>query len=158
MTVEFITKVDTTGLPNESTLNVAASQGITDSAEVQAFSPTSVDFIMREVAYEDEKVVVRWETADESDVVGFHLYRAVVGNDEGTPIKLTPEMLIAEKSGNLSGASYTYEDESAETSVDYRYFVGILDTNGFETEEFLGEVTTRRTVDDWFIFLPITVK
>jgi len=160
--VEFITKVDTTNLPNESAINIATSQGITDSAEVQAFSPTSVDFVMSDISYENEQVVLRWQTADESDVVGFHIYREVVGGNghegESEPIKLTSEMLFAEKSGSPSGASYTYEDESAEASVDYRYFVGIFNTIGFEMQELLGDVTTRRTVDEWFIFLPITMK
>jgi len=158
VTVEFITKIDTTGLPNESTLNIASSQGITDTAEAQAFSPTSVEFTLREALYESGKVVVRWETADESDVVGFHIYREVIGDDDSEPIKLTPEMLFAEKSGSPSGASYSYEDESADVSVDYRYFVESIDSNGLEIRQPLGEVTTRRTVDVWFIFLPLTVK
>jgi len=160
--VNFMAWLDTTALPDSATINRATIWDEVDEEPVQIFAPTSVDFIMREVTYENEKVIIQWETADETEVVGFHLYREMVDDDgpegKGELIKLTPEMLIAEKSGSSSGASYTYEDTSTQASVDYRYFVGILDIKGFETQEPLGDVSTRRTVDEWFIFLPLTMK
>jgi len=100
--VNFMAWLDTTALPDSATINRATIWDEVDEEPVQIFAPTSVDFII----------------ADETEVVGFHLYREMVDDDgpegKGELIKLTPEMLIAEKSGSSSGASYTYEDTSTQ--------------------------------------------
>jgi len=156
--VEFIAALDTTGLPDESTVNIASSQGITDTAEVQAFTATSVELAQREIAYENSNVILRWETADETDLVGFHIYRQLVGNENDDLMQLTADLLVAKKSGSSSGAAYVYEDETVLTPTDYRYFVGIVDTNGLEIRSLLGSVTTQRTVGEWLIYLPFLAK
>jgi len=156
--VEFSANLDTTGLPNDSAINMADSQGISDMAEVPIFTPTSVQLAAREATYKNGNVILQWETADETDLVGFYIYRQLAGNDGEKRVQLTEELLVAKKSGSSSGEVYTYEDETAQANVNYRYFVSILNSNGQENQELLGDVLMQRTFNEWFIFLPIALK
>jgi len=154
--VEFVGQLDTTKLPNESTTNMATSLDMSDSADIQILAPTSVQLATYEVFRENGAVMLRWETASETDMVGFHIYRQQFGNEEVE--QLTQSLLIAERSGSSLGAAYSYRDQTAEANIEYSYSVGILNTSGVETRSLLGEVSTPRTTNEWFIFLPITVK
>jgi len=156
--VEFIALQDTTGLPNDSTVNNATVLDQSDNAEIMIFNPTNVVLSRREVAYKNGNVVVEWETADETEVVSFDIYRAVSGDDDSEPIKLNQAPLFAENSGSAKGAVYLYEDETAQTDINYTYSIAILDVRGLEGIQELGEVLTVRTVDTWFVFLPIAEK
>jgi len=111
---------------------------------------------MREVIYEEDNVVLEWETADETDIVGFHIYRK--DPSSGALEQLTRALWIAQKSGSSSGAAYRYVDETAQAGVEYNYILGTVSGDGLERRTTFGDTETVRTVDAWFVYLPITMK
>jgi|GEM_PF-7050079 len=84
---------------------------------------------MREVIYEEDNVVLEWETADETDIVGFYIYRK------------------DPSSGALEQLTRAYN-----------YILGTVSGDGLERRTTFGDTETVRTVDAWFVYLPITMK
>jgi len=116
-----------------------------------------VQLAFSEVTFTENKVMIRWETADEADLIGFYIYREPNGSEDQERERLTKDLLIAEKSGKSSGFAYTYEDVGVEAGTEYRYFIGFVDPSGLEVQSPLGSVITQRTVNEWFIYLPFIV-
>lgn len=73
-------------------------------------------------------VEVRWETATELETAGFNLYRGVSREDISTLVNR--EGVVASKGGALSGAAYTYTDNSVEAGRTYYYLIEEIEYDG----------------------------
>lgn len=58
-----------------------------------------------------------WETEGESDIQGFHLYRTKSGTGSRVPVNSS----LIKASGRGGGASYHFEDVTAERKTTYKY-------------------------------------
>jgi len=162
--VEFVGTQDTTALPGGVTINTAsvrnafydpdgpggiAPQPLPDksaTAPAKIVAPTAVALAEASASYADAQAILRWRTANESDLVGFHIYRSV---DGGAAVRLTDGLIVAQKPGQSDGASYDYTDATVETGKRYSYVVEFIGASGPLGQEAIGEVTA------WaHIFLP----
>lgn len=156
--VEFVGTQDTTALPGGVTINTATvrnafydpdgpggipPQSIPDksaTAPAKIVAPTAVALAEASASYADAQAILRWRTANESDLVGFHIYRSV---DSGAAVRLTEDRLIAaQKPGQSDGASYDYTDTSVETGKRYIYALEFVGTGGPLGQAAIGEVLT----------------
>lgn len=94
--------------------------------------PTAVKLAWFDVTKKGKAAItLGWETVNESDVLGFNLYRAGSSNMEKK--KLIAENIFAQKPGELTGAVYTYKDKKLKPDKVYYYWLETIDING-ETE------------------------
>ena len=73
-------------------------------------------------------VLLKWETGNESNVVGFNLYRATKKN--GTYKQLNKELLPAKHPGELGGARYKRTNNKTQAGETYFYKIEIVLANG----------------------------
>jgi hypothetical protein len=73
-------------------------------------------------------VLLKWETGNESNVVGFNLYRATKKN--GTYEQLNKELLPAKHPGELGGARYKRTNNKTQAGETYFYKLEIVLANG----------------------------
>jgi hypothetical protein len=73
-------------------------------------------------------VLLHWETASEIDTLGFNLYRAY--SRDGSWSKLNAWLIPAEAGGSAAGASYRFEDVSAQAGVTYHYWLEVVGIHG----------------------------
>jgi len=73
------------------------------------------------------KVIVEWSTASELDTVGFNLLR---GETTEGPFEQVNKNLIPSSSDMLTGASYSYEDGSAQAGITYFYLLEEVESSG----------------------------
>ncbi|OQY79932.1 MAG: hypothetical protein B6D41_21830 [Chloroflexi bacterium UTCFX4] len=73
-------------------------------------------------------VLLKWETGNESNVVGFNLYRATKKN--GTYKQLNKELLPAKHPGELGGARYKRTNNKTQAGETYFYKLEIVLANG----------------------------
>ncbi len=76
------------------------------------------------------RVAVDWETAIETDTLGFNLYRADAG---GEWTRLNAAMIPSAAPGSPFGASYRYSDATAARGASYLYRVAGVGLDGGET-------------------------
>ncbi len=173
MTVNFEALRDTTGLPSGNAQNVATASGATvdpdgagplgsleslpptaDAATVIIQGPTGVTLInasVRPLTLGDStQVEVAWETVNELNVVGFHVYRM---GPEGAAVQLTDLPILARKAGQAEGATYSFVDDHAVVGMGYTYELALLTDDGGQTRYPLGTVVWQR-----YIFLPLVVR
>lgn len=82
---------------------------------------------------ENESVVLEWETAFETDNLGFNIYRSANGSFEDAE-KLNPTLIESlVPTGSTYGADYQFVDATANPFVTYYYWLEDVDVNG-ETE------------------------
>lgn len=171
--VNFVGRADTTGLPAQApctvfghTCNVATVSaakydpdgpgGVGEQGplppksawdDVQIIVPTAIALSDRVVSYTGGAVELSWRTANESDLIGFHIYRSENG---GEAVRLTDALLSAQKPGQSDGAIYAYTDaRSVETGKRYRYVLEFIGASAPLGQEAIGEVQTGAR-----IFLP----
>lgn len=155
--VEFVGTTDTTGMPGGVTYNTATvrnafydpdgpggvpPQPIPDksaTAPAKIIAPTAVALAEASASYADAQASLRWRTLNESDLVGFHIYRSV---DGGEAVRLTDGLIAAQKPGQSDGASYDYTDASVETGKRYLYTVEFVGADAPLGQEVIGEVLT----------------
>jgi hypothetical protein len=77
---------------------------------------------------EENRVVLRWETAQEVDNVGFNLYRAEVPQFNERE-KLNEGLIPSKAFGEMFGASYSYPDTEVVKGVTYYYWLESIDTH-----------------------------
>jgi hypothetical protein len=75
-------------------------------------------------------VALIWTTGDETDNLGFNIYRADTKN--GTYVKINGS-LIASKVGSGRGTSYKYVDSDAKNRKTYFYKLEDIDIKGVKT-------------------------
>ncbi|GAB4162969.1 MAG: hypothetical protein Fur0021_37690 [Candidatus Promineifilaceae bacterium] len=74
-------------------------------------------------------ITLLWETATELDNFGFHLWRAQVNNLDDAS-RITANLIPSQVGGQPIGASYEYEDNTAQPDVLYYYWLEAVDVNG----------------------------
>ena len=82
------------------------------------------------------KIILSWNTASETDNVGFNLYRAESENGEYIQIN---DSLIPAKGTSTAGATYEFIDSGLKNRKTYYYKLEDIDVNGVST--FHGPVT-----------------
>lgn len=102
-------------------------------AQVQDFIPSAVELNFFIANGENESVVLEWETAFETDNLGFNIYRSANGSFEDAE-KLNPTLIESlVPTGSTYGADYQFVDATANPFVTYYYWLEDVDVNG-ETE------------------------
>ncbi|MEZ4663475.1 MAG: SdrD B-like domain-containing protein [Caldilineaceae bacterium] len=169
MTVDvfFTTATDTTLLPASScnpqghAPNLASSMGATtgtvmviedsddtDCASVQILNSTGSLLTAHSAQQTAEGVLVRWTTANESEIVGFHIWQlhGVEAQQRNT------KMIVALLAGQASGASYEWLDAGAMLAPGDRYLLEIFTRDGTSERIIIGGKTGVE------IFLPLTAR
>ncbi len=96
-------------------------------------------------------IQVAWETADETDLVGFNLLRS--GAEGGEFLKLNGEPIQAQYPGQPRGAAYSWLDGSVLGGVTYCYKLEVADTGGQST--LFGPVSATAR---YSLYLPLVLK
>jgi hypothetical protein len=144
-----------------STLNLAVVTGGTDvygnavpmttDAEEVVGLPTAVELLYFRASRQDDRVMLEWETAWETDNWGFNLYRSA------TPHLADAEWIhfeLGQGHGQFEGKLYTYEDLDAGDQVIYYW----LEDVPYERDPILiaGPITPQQAM--FRIFLPMVYR
>jgi len=82
-------------------------------------------------------VTIQWNTETELDTAGFNLYRSELNEDDYI---LVNDMLINSEGSAVSGASYTYVDNSVEAGRTFYYLLEEIQIDGaanrYEDDKF----------------------
>jgi hypothetical protein len=98
-------------------------------AQLSAYSPTAVDLIRFDGSRSGWKVNLTWETARESDNLGFNVYRSLSKN--GAKVKVNAEMInTLVPPGSPFGATYTFMDKGRDPSKTYFYWLEDVSLSG----------------------------
>lgn len=96
------------------------------------------------------QVWLTWQTAAETDLAGFNVYRA--SSPGGEKAQINDRLMALQAPGSLSGASYALLDTSVEIGQTYYYWIELLSGSG---NTLIGPyLLTARSA----IFLPVVVK
>jgi hypothetical protein len=90
-------------------------------------NPSAVTFASASASRTATGVLVRWHTGTETELLGFHVYRA-----RGHSGQRVTRSLVAAK-GSVSGASYRYTDRRARRGIAYRYRMKAVRSDGTAT-------------------------
>jgi len=96
----------------------------------QSSIPTSVTIASFKAEPGDDTVTIRWTTGDETDNLGFNIYRS--DSNDGPYVKIN-DALIASKVGFGPGASYAFTDSDVENRKAYYYKLEDVNINGVKT-------------------------
>ncbi len=102
-----------------------------NSASTYCLISSAVDLISFTAVGGESSVAVAWETASETDNVGFNLYRAE--SESGDKVKVNGEIIPAANPGSTMGATYGYTDSAVAQGVTYYYWLEDVDTAGVAT-------------------------
>lgn len=111
-----------------------SNEGATNCACVWAAitntQPTAVDMNYFEAEGGFESIILRWQTAFETDNIGFNVYRAE-SLDCGQAVQLNNELIKSlVPPGSTFGADYEFIDTSAQPYRTYFYWIEDIDVNG----------------------------
>jgi subtilisin family serine protease len=95
-------------------------------------APTSVQLARFEASGHYKTITVEWETASETDNVGFHLYRSESAG--GQRIRINGALIPSQAPGSLSGATYQYDDQEVQSGIVYYYWLESIDISGSTAE------------------------
>lgn len=115
--------------------------------------PTAVKIVALGVQARGNTLVVFWETASETDNLGFHLYRSASGTP-GTFARLNESLIPSRSPGGGAGASYEWVDAIVVPGSTYFYLLEDVDFSGQATAH--GPVMGR--MDLYRAFLPLVGK
>lgn len=117
------------------------------SCSVEFVNPTSVELADLDVAAEGQGVHVQWRTAQESDTLGFNVYRAHTAT--GRKTKLNPEIIPNQVApGSPSGAKYDWVDTGKlRLGRTYYYWVEEISISGRATLHGPVKLNMGRTMD-----------
>jgi hypothetical protein len=99
-------------------------------------TPTAITLASFEAVAGNQQVTLVWQTGDETDNLGFNLYRAEAENGAYEKIN---ETLIASKAGSGLGAAYELTDVDVQNRTTYWYKLEDIDIYG--TSAFHGPVS-----------------
>jgi hypothetical protein len=132
------------------TANTQSSAGGTElllpTPTPTAIAPTSVELRYFHGAGASDRVTPRWETATETDVLGFNVYRSTEAGQQGGRVNAA---LIPATGGAADGGRYELRDAPRAIGT-YFYRLEVVDQGG--APETYGPVTVR--VDAIRAFLP----
>ena len=119
-----------------------------DCAEVQILNPTAVQLAARGISQTPNGVLVRWKTVNESEFVGFNIWK-----NSGTDAEVrNNEMIAATNAGESNGASYQWLDAGTTLSWGDAYLLEIVKNDG-STEWTV--IDAMRGIE---LFLPVVAK
>lgn len=72
-------------------------------------------------------IVVEWTTSSELDTAGYNLLRREVDSD--MDVQVNPELIPA-STDPLIGGEYTFEDQTVQPGLEYRYYLEEVETSG----------------------------
>lgn len=102
-------------------------------AQVQDFIPSAVEMNFFNAEGGTEKIVLRWQTALETDNIGFNIYRSTNAIFEDAE-KLNPTLIESlVPAGSTYGADYQFVDDTANPYTRYYYWLEDVDINGTTT-------------------------
>jgi hypothetical protein len=96
-----------------------------------AVVPTAVELVSFEATPQGSGVLLAWETASETDNVGFNVYRAET--QTGQLVKLNAYLIASQNPGSAVGAAYSFLDEPAAPGATYYYWLEDVDASGAAT-------------------------
>jgi hypothetical protein len=89
-------------------------------------NPTAVKLVDLAGTRTASGIVVRWRTANESDVLGYNLWRVAAGKTA----KLNRSLIVARASGRAAGAAYSVVDRAAVRRAAYTYRLQAVGRDG----------------------------
>jgi hypothetical protein len=101
-----------------------------DDTDDCASEPTAITIASFTAEPGDGAVTLNWETGDETDNLGFNLYRSESRGGEFT--KINDALIYSQASGGL-GAAYTYEEDNLRNRRKYFFKLEDVDIYGVET-------------------------
>jgi uncharacterized repeat protein (TIGR01451 family) len=155
--VNFTALADTTGLPNQVTINTARAEGALpdldgptgtrppettpvppqeDAEPVEVLNPTGITLAGFAVTPGEGGAVVTWETASEVEIAGFNLLR--VRGEEAAQVNA--DLIVAQFAGGGSGAAYSIADGGLGQGA-YAYILEIVKLDGSTERVELGSLT-----------------
>ena len=99
-------------------------------------NPTAVTLTAFEASWQGEAMRVSWETAQELDHLGFHLYRSAA--PAGPWVRLSEVLIPAQQPGSTFGAHYEWIDADVMPGEPLYYRLEAVDIHGAST--FYGPV------------------
>jgi hypothetical protein len=90
------------------------------------------------IATADNFAQISWETASESNLLGYNIYRSETENQDDA-LRVTATMITA--SNQAMGDSYSYTDDEVEMNTTYNYWLQSTDFDG--TSQMFGPVTIK---------------
>ncbi len=113
--------------------------------------PTAVRIASFSARPQGKGVLVEWQTASESDVLGFNVLRSEA--PDGDFVAVNEELIFATKSGSGGGAAYAYRDEQVAGGKTYYYALEIVKLDGRRERYGLAQVT----VASRWLYLPVVM-
>jgi hypothetical protein len=113
--------------PNKA---VDGANGFLTVGAEESSPPTAVDLLSLKATGSGEDVVVSWETAQELDNIGFHVYRSTL---KGGPYVRITDTLIRGMTFSVKGRAYSYVDSNVTRGNLYYYKLEDIDTRGQST-------------------------
>jgi uncharacterized repeat protein (TIGR01451 family) len=95
---------------------------------------------------------VQWVTSAEFNTWGFYLYRGADGIRDHA-VRITPELILGR--GRGQGASYAWDDTTAEAGVTYSYWLQEIELNGHTNEYGPARAATGTAGAQYRVFLPL---
>jgi hypothetical protein len=92
--------------------------------------PTAVNLTAFNAISLPQGIQLNWKSAQETDLIGFNLFRADAV--DGLQVKINPQPIPAINPGQLRGNDYRYLDISAEAGKTYYYWVEWVGNTGSE--------------------------
>jgi hypothetical protein len=118
---------------NNGGVNGILPTGLVVNGEVEDYvwssPPTAVDMLPFKAMGADSAIVLLWQTTDETDNLGFNVYRSTSAS--GPRVKLNEELipsLVAP--GSPVGAAYEYTDAAVKAGKTYYYWLEDVDIFG----------------------------
>lgn len=93
--------------------------------------PVELNYFAIDYLTRDNSVRIRWQTASETQMLGYHIYRSTEDNLASARV-ITPTMIVA--SNSSTGESYTYLDTEVENGTYYYW----LEAISYSSSEFYG--------------------
>jgi hypothetical protein len=111
-------------------LSLLDTIGIDNITVEPATTPTAITLASFDAKPGNSKVALIWTTGDETDNLGFNIYRAE--SKDGEYVKIN-SALIASKVGSGLGTSYEFTDSDVKNRTTYYYQLEDVDVNGVKT-------------------------
>jgi hypothetical protein len=114
--------------------------------------PTAAGLVNFNAAGDAQAIQLSWQTAQESDLSGFNLYRAE--SLDGTQVKINPGLIPAKTPGQVLGNDYQFADASAEPGRYYFYWIEWVGVS----RSALSEPVTAARMAGFKLNLPVVIK
>jgi hypothetical protein len=93
------------------------------------YGPTAIDLLSFNLTGTNRSITLAWQTATETDNLGFNIYRAT--STTGQRTLLTTNLIPSgSHPGSLLGAQYTFTDTPVDVNCVYYYWLESLDIHG----------------------------